>query len=114
MDALPIAETSDCPFASQNPGAMHACGHDGHMAQLLGAVKVLVGKHDRIKARRAACSPRRRGRAHPSLPRQGSIKLLFQPAEEGYGGGRVMVAEGVMDGVDAVYGCHLWTYDEAR
>lgn len=86
MDALPIEEMTGVEHASTVPGKMHACGHDGHVAMLLGAAKYL-------------CETRRfRGR----------VALLFQPAEEDGGGGEVMVREGVMDrfGIDTVYGIH--------
>ena len=86
IDALEVVEETGLPFASTN-GAMHACGHDNHMAMLLGAAKILT----EVKA---------------ELP--GKVKLLFQPAEEVATGAKAMVAEGVMDGVDAVYGAHIW------
>ena len=88
MDGLPIQEAHDIPYRSQVPGAMHACGHDGHMAMLLGAARELAqsGRFD------------------------GTIHFVFQPAEENEGGGRVMVAEGLFDRfpVDAVFGLHNW------
>ncbi|WP_231379395.1 amidohydrolase [Candidatus Solirubrobacter pratensis] len=88
IDALPIAEESGVEFASERPGLMHACGHDGHTAMLLGAARELLAQE---------------------LP-GGEIRFLFQHAEElAPGGARDMVAAGVMDGVDLVYGCHLWT-----
>jgi amidohydrolase len=88
MDALAIDEESDVPYRSQVPGAMHACGHDGHMAILMGVAKVLA-------ARRA------------SLP--GSVVFLFQPSEENHpGGAKTMIEEGALDGVDAIFGLHLW------
>ena len=86
MDALPIAELTGADYASTHAGKMHACGHDGHTAMLLGAAKYL-------------CETRRF---------RGKVALLFQPAEEDGGGGQVMVREGVMDrfGVAQVYGIH--------
>ncbi|WP_238594641.1 M20 family metallopeptidase [Caenibacillus caldisaponilyticus] len=89
MDALPIEEKNTFPFASKNPGVMHACGHDGHTAMLLGAAKVLSGLKDELN---------------------GEVRLLFQHAEElAPGGAEEMVQAGVMDGVDAVIGAHLWS-----
>jgi amidohydrolase len=85
MDALPIHEQNEVPYVSQVPGAMHACGHDGHVA--MGAVAA------RLLARQR-------------LP--GRARVLFQPAEEGDGGARGMVAAGVLDGVTTVFGVHLW------
>src|SRR5919199_5583932 len=90
IDALPIDEQSGVEFASENPGVMHACGHDGHTAMLLGAARVLAGARDALPG--------------------GELRFVFQPAEElAPGGARDLVAAGVMDGVDFVYGCHLWT-----
>jgi hippurate hydrolase len=88
MDALPILEATGAPHASKTPGVMHACGHDGHTAMLLGAAKYLA------ETRNFA----------------GTVVVIFQPAEEGGGGGRVMVDEGIMDrfGIDEVYGMHNW------
>jgi hippurate hydrolase len=86
MDALPIREESGAPWASRHAGRMHACGHDGHMAMLLGAAAALAADRD--------------------FP--GSVALVFQPAEEGGGGGRVMVEEGMMErfAIEEVYGMH--------
>ena len=89
MDALPIQETGDVDFISQNKGIMHACGHDGHMAMLLGAAKVLSANSNNLN---------------------GKVKFIFQPAEEGHGGARYMIRDGVLNGVDEIYGAHLWNY----
>ena len=85
MDALPIAERTGLPYASQSPGLMHACGHDIHTATLLGVAAVL---HD-MRSRLA-----------------GTVRLVFQPAEETLGGAPAMIAEGVLDGVDMALGFH--------
>jgi amidohydrolase len=89
MDALPVAEQTGLPFSSTHPGAMHACGHDAHMAMVLGTALVLREMKDSLK---------------------GNIKLIFQPAEEGPGGAKPMIEEGVMENpkVDYVVGSHLW------
>jgi hippurate hydrolase len=88
MDALAMTETNRFAHASQTPGRMHACGHDGHIAMLLGAARVLA----RTRAFR------------------GTVVLLFQPAEEGAGGGRAMVDAGILDtyGIERVYSIHNW------
>lgn len=89
MDALPVQETSDISFKSQNDGVMHACGHDGHMAMLLGAAKILSQSKDRLR---------------------GNIRFIFQPAEEGQGGARYMIKDGCLENVDEIYGMHLWNF----
>ena len=89
MDALPIQETSGLPFSSQNDGAMHACGHDGHMAMLLGAAKALTQKDNQYN---------------------GTVRFIFQPAEEGEGGARYMIEDGCLEGIDEIYGIHVWNY----
>ena len=85
MDALPIAEQTGLPFASTVPGLMHACGHDIHTTTLLGVAEVL-------------------NRLAPQL--RGSIRLIFQPAEEAGAGAPAMMEEGVLDGVDMALGFH--------
>lgn len=91
MDALPLEEETGLPFASQNPGCMHACGHDGHMAILLGAAKVLSDKRHEFA---------------------GTVKFIFQSAEEcpPRGGALPLIEAGVMENpkVDFVFALHLW------
>jgi amidohydrolase len=89
MDALPLKEDTGLPFASEHEGVMHACGHDAHMAMVLGAATVLNKIKNELK---------------------GNIKFLFQPAEEGPGGAKPMIEAGVMENpkVDYSIGCHVW------
>lgn len=89
MDALPIHEETDVPFRSEIDGKMHACGHDCHTAMLLGAAKILKGKESEIN---------------------GTIKLFFQPAEEGGAGGKLMRDEGALENpkVERIFGLHVW------
>jgi len=89
MDALPVKEQTGLDFASTRPGVMHACGHDAHMAMLLGAAALLM-KH-RAELRR-------------------SVKLIFQPHEEKYPGGAAsLIAAGIVDDVESVFGLHIWS-----
>jgi amidohydrolase len=88
MDALPVTEETDHGFRSEVPGVMHACGHDGHMAILMGAARILS--------------------AHRAML-QGDIVFLFQPSEEAHpGGASGMIADGALDGASRVFGLHLW------
>ncbi|WP_323783555.1 M20 aminoacylase family protein [Thalassovita sp.] len=88
MDALPIHEQTGLDYASKTPGAMHACGHDGHTAMLLGAAKYLSETRNF----------------------DGTVVVIFQPAEEGGAGGKAMCDDGLMDrwGIQEVYGMHNW------
>lgn len=87
MDALPIEEESGVPFASERPGVMHACGHDGHTAILLGVARILSRRREHVK---------------------GELRFVFQHAEELFpGGAQQLVDEGVIDDVDTVLGLHL-------
>lgn len=93
MDALPMQEETGLPFASRNPGIMHACGHDSHSAMLVGAARALSARRD-------------------SLP--GTVIFMFQPGEEGYHGARFMIGDGLLDDVlpgrrpGAAFALHIW------
>jgi len=87
MDALPINETTGKSYASKIEGKMHACGHDGHIAMLLGAAKIISSMRKNLN---------------------GTVKLVFQPAEEGGWGAEKVVNSGLLNDVDAVFGMHLW------
>lgn len=93
MDALPMPEETGLPYASQNPGMMHACGHDSHSAMLVGAARALSARRD-------------------ELP--GTVVFMFQPGEEGYHGARHMIADGLLDDIlpgrrpDAAFALHIW------
>lgn len=93
MDALPIQEENRLEYASQNPGVMHACGHDGHTTMGLTLAKIFAQYQEDIA---------------------GTIKFMFQPAEEGLGGAFAMIADGVLDNPrpDAALAMHLWTPEE--
>lgn len=89
MDALPIQEVTGLDFASREAGKMHACGHDSHSAMLAGAARILCGKRDELAGR---------------------ILFMFQPGEEGYHGGRIMLEEGLLGDPlpDAAFALHIW------
>lgn len=88
MDALPVQDEIEKPYRSQNHGVCHSCGHDGHIAIVLGVASVLIEMKQKIK---------------------GTIRLIFQPSEERFPGGAVaLVQEGVLNGVSAIIGGHLW------
>ncbi len=86
IDGLPVKEETGLSFASTN-GCMHACGHDNHIAMLLGATKLLVENKDKLK---------------------GTVRIMFQPSEESGHGAKAFIEAGVLNGVDAIYGAHIW------
>jgi amidohydrolase len=87
IDALNVTEENDVPYRSKIPGKMHACGHDAHLAMLLGAAKIIYKYKEYLS---------------------GTLKLIFQPAEEGGGGGKKILEEGHFDNIDVVFGIHVW------
>jgi amidohydrolase len=87
LDALPVQEETDLPYKSKNAGAMHACGHDAHVAMLLGAAMVLAEWKKELT---------------------GNVVFIFQPAEETGGGAKPMIEEGVLEGVDGIFGLHVY------
>ena len=87
IDALPVEEHTGLEFCSRNPGVMHACGHDCHIAMLLGGVKMLLEKREELR---------------------GNVKVIFQAAEETCYGARYYIEHGFLDDVDAIYGAHIW------
>jgi amidohydrolase len=88
MDALPVRDECAKSYQSQYEGVCHACGHDGHIAMLLGVAKVLTAAKSHV---------------------QGSIRFIFQPSEEKHpGGAKTLIAEGCLEDVDYIIGCHLW------
>ena len=88
MDALPVKEANEVDYVSEHEGCMHACGHDAHMAMLLGAAKILSENREKLK---------------------GNVRLIFQTAEEESRGAERSIKEGCMEGVDAVFGTHIGT-----
>lgn len=87
MDALNIQEETNCEYMSRNPGVMHACGHDGHMAMLLGAARIINESRSELR---------------------GTVKIIFQPAEEIIEGAKKVIDSGELDDLDAIYAIHLW------
>lgn len=92
IDALPVTERTDLAFASEAAGVMHACGHDCHIAMMLGTVRMLLALRPHLR---------------------GEVRILFQPAEEVSQGARAMIADGAIEGVDAIYGAHIWSEVDA-
>lgn len=92
IDALPILEQTGASYASKNEGVMHACGHDCHIAMMLGAISLLNELREQLR---------------------GEVRIIFQPAEEISIGSRRMIAAGALDGVETIYGAHIWSEVEA-
>ena len=92
IDALEVTEETGVDYASENPGFMHACGHDAHIAMLLTAAKILMDHRDEL---------------------HGTVRLAFQPGEESGTGADAMIQDGVLDGVEKVYGQHIWAEIDA-
>lgn len=92
IDALPILEQTGASYASKNEGVMHACGHDCHIAMMLGAIRLLNELRGQLR---------------------GEVRIVFQPAEEISIGSRRMIAAGALDGVETIYGAHIWSEVEA-
>ena len=92
IDALPILEQTGASYASKNEGVMHACGHDCHIAIMLGAIRLLNELREQLR---------------------GEVRIIFQPAEEISIGSRRMIAAGALDGVETIYGAHIWSEVEA-
>lgn len=92
IDALPVKELTKTEYASQNEGVMHACGHDCHMAMMLGAIRILNEYKTDL---------------------QGEVRIIFQPAEEISIGSKKMIKAGALEGVETIYGAHIWSEVEA-
>lgn len=93
IDALPLNEDTDLEFKSVNSNVMHACGHDGHTASLLGAISLYLENLE-------------------TIPKNCGVRFIFQPGEEGHHGANIMVNEGIMDDVTEIYGCHNYPVKE--
>ena len=92
IDALPVTEETGLPYESQNTGVMHACGHDCHIAMMLGAARILNDMRSQL---------------------HGEVRIIFQPAEEISIGSRMMIRAGALEGVDGLFGMHIWSDVEA-
>lgn len=88
IDALPVEERTGAAYASQNEGIMHACGHDCHIAMMLGTIKILNDMKDQLR---------------------GEVRIIFQPAEEISIGSKKMIAAGALEGAESIYGAHIWS-----